>query len=190
MALNQAVAQKFEERQEMLEMSLESFAALIALAVVAFLSASLLQKVFPVIPHILWVTTFSIVLAQSSFVKKYKGSEILGSYTVLIFFVTLGAICDVKEMINIGVYLFCFTMIIVSIHGVWMVLVGKLFKLPIETLLLSSQACIGGAPSAVSLAKVLGLKKYLASSALIGVVGYAIGNYLGVLIGYLVKVMM
>lgn len=185
--INKALAKKFERRQEVLSMTLESFAALIGLGIFAYYVSYWLHQWIAFVPTILWITVLSLGMAQFEKVQEYKGSEILGSFTVLLFFVTLGAICDVREMLHVGVYLFGFTLVIVFVHGVLLVGLGKLLKFPPSVMILVSQACIGGAPSAVSLAKILGLKKYLASTALVGILGYAVGNFVGVLMAYAIK---
>ena len=64
---------------------------------------------------------------------------------------------------------------------------GKLFKLKLEVLCLAISANLGGPMSAVALAIAKGWRKLVLASLLVGIWGYVIGTYLGILIGNLLK---
>ena len=69
------------------------------------------------------------------------------------------------------------------------VILGKLFKFNLEEILLASNANIGGPTTAVAMAIAKGWNKLIGPIMLAGVFGYIIGNYLGIFMGNLLKLM-
>ncbi|MCB0272190.1 MAG: DUF819 family protein [Bdellovibrionales bacterium] len=186
--LKQKTIQRIESSDEFRQdISLLSFASLLALGIFVLYLSSIKKKKIAFIPSILWVTTFTLICAQFNWVKKLQGAEVLGHYAILLFFVAIGALCDVETMIQVGPFLFAYTLMIVGVHGGMLWFINRWTKLPLASIVLASQACIGGAPSAVSLAKSLGWQEYTASAAAIGILGYAVGNYFGFLVSVLVQ---
>ena len=59
-------------------------------------------------------------------------------------------------------------------------LLGKLFRLNLEDLLISVNATLGGPPSAVAMAVSKGWPKLVLPAMLVGIWGYVIGTALGV----------
>ncbi len=60
---------------------------------------------------------------------------------------------------------------------------GKLLGLNLEELLLSVNATLGGAPSAAAMAIAKGWDRLVLPGILVGIWGYAIGTFLGILVG-------
>lgn len=61
---------------------------------------------------------------------------------------------------------------------------AKIFKFTLEEAILVSNANIGGPTTAVAMAMSKGWKKYIAPIMLVGTLGYVIGNYIGLYLGY------
>ena len=57
---------------------------------------------------------------------------------------------------------------------------GKLFRMNLEELLLSVNATLGGAPSAVAMAVSAGWSRLVLPGLLAGVWGYVIGTFIGI----------
>ena len=62
-------------------------------------------------------------------------------------------------------------------------LVGSLFRIDLGTLAVASQANIGGSSSAIAMASARGYGDRILSAVAVGLLGYAIGNYLGLAVG-------
>ena len=61
---------------------------------------------------------------------------------------------------------------------------AKILGFSLEEAILVSNANIGGPTTAVAMAMSKGWKKYVAPIMLVGTLGYVIGNYVGLFIGY------
>ncbi len=64
---------------------------------------------------------------------------------------------------------------------------GKLFKMDLGTLSVASQAAVGGPSSALAVAVAREWPGLVLPGIIVGLVGYAVGNYLGFGVAYLVR---
>ena len=86
-----------------------------------------------------------------------------------------------------GVEIFYFTLVIVGIHGLIVFGGGRLLRLDVGTLAVASQAAVGGPSSALAVAVSRKWKGLILPGIIVGLLGYALGNYLGFAIAYLVR---
>lgn len=160
------------------------FYALAISGIIVFLS-NLIANYVPYVPSIIWVTTLSLIAAQTPLNKKVKVSYMLGVMIFNYFFFTLGAISSVEEVLRLGPPVFVFVATVVAVHAIFIFVGGKLLRADLPKLLTASQACIGGPSTACALAEANEWPHLVVPGILMGVLGYGIGNYLGMLIALL-----
>ncbi|WOJ94691.1 DUF819 family protein [Congregibacter variabilis] len=141
----------------------------------------------PVIPKIIWLTTLALVLAQTPAVQKLSGSLVLGNYFLLLFLATNGAVSVIARIIEIGPAIFYFALGTVLIHGVIIFGIGMMLKIDTKIIAIASQANIGGASSAMAIAGARGTPHLILPGIAVGLLGTALGNYVGLLIAHLMK---
>ena len=172
------------------KMDLVSLASLIFLGISAFYISEILAKKFNSIPSILILSTIGILLAQTNFISKLKGSHNLGLYLVHLFLAVIGAYCEISavyELKEIGITLFLFTSVSVLIHGVLIIIVGGLFYRDWQLVAIASQTNVGGGASAIALAETFKRNELILPSILMGTLGNAIGTYLGFFVIYILN---
>ncbi|ARK12223.1 DUF819 family protein [Fibrella sp. ES10-3-2-2] len=160
-------------------------ALLIALGTGAIFAATSLSALWPAIPFVLGLTTIALVLAQFRAVNRLRGSRLLGLLGIYLFLAVIGAYCDLAALLRDGqlaIVLFGMICAIVLIHALIVFGVGALFKLDWDMLGIASQANIGGATSALALARSLNRPDLQLPAVLVGSLGNAIGTYLGILV--------
>lgn len=141
------------------------------------------------IPSVLILTTIALVLAQLKVIQKIPGAKLLGMFAVYLFLVVVGAFCEVTALVEVGehaVSILLFTVTIVLIHGVFLVLMGMVLKSDWSIVAIASQANIGGASTALALAKSFKRNDLLLPAILAGSLGTGLGTYLGFLVAGLV----
>ena len=153
-------------------------AALVAIAVGAVWGADKLAGLLP-IHEVLWLTTIVLILAQVPAVKALSGSALFGNYLLLLFLASNGARSVIANLVAVGPPVFYYAIITVALHGVVIFGIGRLARLDFATLAVASQACVGGAASAIALAGARGYTDQLVPGVAVGLLGYAVGNYLG-----------
>lgn len=135
-------------------------------------------------PSIITLTLLALIIAQLPIRRYIKGAQTLGMFAVYVFLATIGAFCNLEklgELGTLGVYLFIFALIIVVVHGLFVVAGAWLLKLDPETAAVASQANIGGSTSALALARSLGRNDLVLPAVLLGSLGLALGTFLGFL---------
>jgi uncharacterized membrane protein len=168
-------------------LSMGNLTALVTIAVGAVWGSGALGRIFPSIPEVLWLTTLVLALAQIPAVKALPGGALLGNYLILLFLASNGARSVVATLVSIGPAIFYFAIVTVAIHGIIIFGVGRLAKLDLPTLAVASQANVGGAASAIALAGARGYTDRLVPGVAVGLLGYAIGNYVGLAVGGLMR---
>jgi uncharacterized membrane protein len=85
---------------------------------------------------------------------------------------------------------FWFAAATVAVHGVVIFGIGRLLGIEASTLAVASQANVGGPASAMALAGARGYTAAMLPGIAVGLLGYAIGNYTGFMIGNLVRTLL
>ena len=170
------------------EIDSKSLAWLIFLGIGVYYISDIISENFIKVPSILILTTMGILLAQTKFISKMKGSQTLGLYLVYLFLAVIGAYCElsaVSQLQEVGATLLIFTSLAVLIHGLVFIFIGGLFYRDWEMISIASQANIGGGASAIALAESFDRKELILPAILVGSLGNALGTYLGFLVVYI-----
>ena len=168
-------------------MGLSDMGALTIIAVGSMWLAGVLGDLIPQLPEVLWLTTVVLLVAQIPAVKTIPGGAMLGNYLLLLFLSTNGAMSVIANIVEVGPGVFFFAVGTVAIHGVVIFGLGMLFRIDVATLAVASQANVGGPPSAMALASARGYMDRLLPGVAVGLLGYAVGNYLGFAVGSLIQ---
>ncbi len=167
--------------------SIVDTAALVTIAVGSVWAAGLLGKFVPILHEVLWLTTVVLILAQVPAIKALTGSALFGNYLILLFLASNGARSVVANLVAMGPPIFYFAVITVALHGLIIFGIGRLVRLDFATLAVASQANVGGAASAIAMAGARGYTDRLLPGAAVGLLGYAIGNYIGFMVAPLMR---
>jgi uncharacterized membrane protein len=133
-----------------------------------------------------FITGISIILSFFKFINKRSASSFkLGEYLLLVFALSLsiqGKWSDITRGSNLLFIITAASMYgSIGIH----LILSKLFKIDRDTFLISSTAAIYGPPFVTQIASVIKNKYLLMPGILAGLLGYAIGNYIGLAVYYL-----
>ncbi len=131
------------------------------------------------VPEVLWLTTIALIVAQLPWVRKLRGAEVLSYFALHIFFIALGAASDLATVVDAGLPIFSFMIVIIGIHVVLAYGLGWLFRIDLPTVSIASQAAIGGPGSALAIGMAMKWHRLVAPAVIVGIFGYALGNYLG-----------
>ena len=145
------------------------------------------SSLFPMIPAVLWLSTFALVAAQIRPLRALPGSAMLGNYMLLLFITCNGARSVVANIIQMGPSIFYFASAALVVHAVVIFGLGRLLKLDLPTLVIASSANIGSPVSAIAVASGRGYTDLILPGVAVGLVGYAVGNYVGIAVGALAR---
>lgn len=161
--------------------------ALFSLGFGCILASDAIGAAVPAIPSVLWLSTLALALGQLPAVRRLEGALQLGLVALHLFFVVIGIGSKISEIFAVGPEVFYFTATVVVIHGLVIYGGGRLLRLDVETLSVASQAAVGGPSTAMALAASRGWRDLALPGLMVGLLGYAIGNYAGFAVAALVR---
>jgi uncharacterized membrane protein len=132
---------------------------------------------------ILSATTFSIAASFIKPVRRIKYSYEVGMYLIYIFSIVVASMANVRAMDFSGaLFIVGFLLFMEVVSLTLQLLSARLFKVDADTAVIASVTYINSPPFVPMIAASMNNKRVLAPGLAIGVIGYAVGNYLGVLI--------
>ena len=135
----------------------------------------------------LLLTTLSLLLSLLPAVNRWKHTFHQGEYFVLIFCIALGMQADFKSLINEGLPLLAFTLTALVLAILFQGILGRLFRIDRDTLMIGSTASIYGPAFIAQVVTSIGNRSLLAPGIALGLLGLAVGNYLGLSVAYTLK---
>ncbi len=139
---------------------------------------------------ILLITTFSIGISFVPWVNKLNGTFEMGEYALLIFCVAIGMLTDFGALLDQGGSIIYFTGSVLAMTIVLHYLLCWLFKIDRDTAMITSTAAVYGPVFIGQIASTIKNRDLVLPGIATGLVGIALGNYMGLAIAYLLKYFM
>ena len=140
-------------------------------------------------------TAVTILLITSlglgaSFIKPIRNIEKtfqLGMYLIMIFCLTVSSMSDLSRLTHINTALLGY--ILICVFGSLFVhaLLCRLFEIDTDTFIITSASAICSPPFVPVVAAALKNRAIIISGLTTGIMGYALGNYLGITMAYIVN---
>lgn len=129
---------------------------------------------------ILLLTTVALVVGNTSVIKRVGNTYPLGEYFILVFCVALGLMADFRALAADGMDLLYFSALALVSTTLLHLILCKLFKVDRDTVILSYVAGFYGPVFVVQVAAALKNQRLLAAGIAVSLLGFGIGNYLGI----------
>jgi len=134
--------------------------------------------------RILLITTLALLLSTTP-VSQLPSSTAIGTALVYVFVAGMGARAEVAGLADAPVFVLG-AFIWIFIHGLFMLAGAWIFRVDVHSVAIASAANIGAAASAPIVA-AHHRPNLVPASILLALLGYALGNYLAPMTGYLAK---
>jgi len=136
---------------------------------------------------ILGITTLGIAASFIPRVKQIEKSFQGGIYLILVFCLVFASMADISmfsmESMPLLVYILLAVPGALLLHGI----LSKIFKVDVDNFLIISVALSMSPPFVPVVATSLKNREIILPGLIIGLVGYALGNYIGILVGKLIQ---
>ena len=128
---------------------------------------------------IMTIITVGIATALPQVRVWFAGAFEIGVALSFTFFAAIAAGADIRAMISVAPLLIVLVLILLSVHLIVLLAVGRRLGLTIPELLTASNAAILGATTAPAMAAAKGWHDQVTPGVLVGVIGYALGTFIG-----------
>ena len=166
---------------------LAAFGLSVLILGVSFALSKLFSKDFANAAVVIFVTSFGIALSFVPRVRRIRKTFQLGMYLILIFCISVASMADVSKLANISISLFYYVGIAMFGSHILHAFIARFFKIDADTVIISGSALICSPPFVPVVASALKNREVILTGMFVGIAGYAVGNYLGVIVAYILK---
>jgi len=168
-----------------------AFIKLIGIDIVVFILSYGLSMLFnkntQTIIVILAVTTFGVGASLIKPFQKIKNSFAIGQYFIMVFCLIVGSMANLQKLL-LGSHMIFFYVTIAVFGSLLIHFILSIFlKIDVDTMIITSVSAIFSPPFVPLVASSIKNKEVILSGMITGLIGYAIGNYLGVILSYLLS---
>ncbi len=164
--------------------------ALLLAAVTAGISIGLSLAVTGTLSFTMIILTLTTLGIAGSFIPKIRQMDItydVGQYLLLVFSVAVGSMANTEKFLNTSPLFLYYVGSVVTLAVIIHISLAYLLKLDADTVIITSTAGIYGPPFIGPVANALKNREVVMSGLTTSLVGLALGNYLGLLVAYLLK---
>jgi uncharacterized membrane protein len=138
---------------------------------------------------ILTLTALSLGGSLIPQIKRTAGSFELGQYLLLVFCVAIGLAVDFNQLVKASPSVFAYAGALFVCAIVFHYLAARIFRIDADTVLITSTAAIYGPPFVPQVAMALGNRDLVVPGIITALAGYALGNFLGISVAYILGVL-
>jgi len=151
--------------------------------------AELLPKEYFMITVILSLSTLALASSLIKGVNRIEVSFDLGMYFILVFSVAVASMVNLKELVAASLDLIYYPAFVIFGSLLLQTLISKITKTDADTMMITSTALICSPPFVPVVSSAINNRKLLVPGITIGLIGYAVGNYLGFIVGEILQML-
>ncbi len=136
------------------------------------------------------ITTGGIAASFSLRVRTLHGSDALGDYLLLIFCVAMGSLADARQVGSASLVLLSFVALVLVLTATLHFALCRVAGIDVDTAIISSTATIFGPPFIAPVAAALNNRTLVGPGLTLGLMGIALGTYLGLLTSWALRALM
>jgi uncharacterized membrane protein len=135
---------------------------------------------------ILTITTLGILFSLVPKINSIKKTYQTGMYFIIVFCLVVSSMADLRGMINVEYLDLLMYVALVYFGSLFVhILLSMIFRIDADTVIITSTAMIYSPPFVPVVASALKNRDVIISGLTTGIIGYVIGNYLGIFTGFL-----
>lgn len=132
---------------------------------------------------ILSLTTIGILCSFNRKIRSMDSAYDIGMYFIYIFCITVASMADFSKLdLAGGMYLLAYLLFVVFGSLFIQVIFARILKIDADTTIISSVTYINSPPFVPMIAAAMHNRNVIPAGLSIGIIGYAVGNYLGFII--------
>ncbi|MBU6166089.1 MAG: DUF819 family protein [Alphaproteobacteria bacterium] len=164
------------------DLSVEALALGTIASIAAVWAGAWAGQQLPLVHPLLWTTVIALVAAQTPLSRLGRVLEPVAILLLYLFIASLGIdvrVADFGDAMGLLAGLAAMVGVILAVHAAVMLAIARWTHIDRGALIVASQAAIGGPPTAIAVAQALDRHDLRLPAVLMGLLGYAIGTWLG-----------
>ncbi|MFW6100380.1 MAG: DUF819 family protein, partial [Bacteroidota bacterium] len=133
------------------------------------------------------ITTLGILMSLVPYVNRIEKTFELGMYLILIFSLVVASMANIRHFSGAVPGLFMYITYVVFGGLILHLIFARFVKIDSDTMMVTSAALICSPPFVPVIAGAIRNREVIVSGLTVGILGYAIGNYLGYIIAVVIK---
>lgn len=133
------------------------------------------------------LTTLSLLASFLPQVRSWQNTFTIGEYFLFVFSIALGMLADVRDIINFGGDIILFVGVVMYCTILLHLLFARFAGIDRDTFIITSTAALYGPAFIGPICAVIKNKEILFAGIAMGLLGYAVGNYLGISLAWLLR---
>ena len=128
------------------------------------------------------ITVLALLVANfgKPLLKHVQAEFEIATFMMYVFFAVIGAGADLGQVLGAALPATLFLVVLILVHLGLLLVVGRLLRLDLAEVMVASNACILGPPTAAALAASRGWRELVMPGMLVGILGYSIGTFIGI----------
>jgi len=145
----------------------------------------IVQQKFMMVVVILTITTLGLLFSLIPYVNRIDKTFQTGMYLIIVFCLVVSSMANLRGMINVEYLDLLLYVSLVYFGSLFVhILLSIVFKIDADTVIITSTAMIYSPPFVPVVASALRNRDIIISGLTTGIIGYVIGNYLGIFTGF------
>lgn len=138
---------------------------------------------------ILAVTTFGVLASLIKPLQKTKNSFAIGQYFIMVFCLIVGSMANLQKLLDASYTILLY--VTIAVFGSLLIhfMLSIFLKIDVDTMIITSVSAIFSPPFVPLVASSIKNKEVILSGMITGLIGYAIGNYLGIILSYILSIL-
>lgn len=136
---------------------------------------------------ILGISSMGIAASFFPSIRTLKGHYPCAEYLLLMFAVAIGSMANFRELAAASGVIFLYCGFVVFVTIIIHVFLSALFRIDTDTMIITSTAGIYGPPFVGPVAQGIKNRDVILPGIAMGLLGYALGNYLGIALSWILK---
>lgn len=161
------------------------------IAVLIFAAGFGMSEIFPkdysAVAAIITITSLGIAMSLIPKINRIPKTFHLGIYLILVFSLVVASMGDLRTISDISPELLYYVIYVVFGITALNFIFSAIFRIDADTTVITMTSLIFSPPFVPVVAAKLKNKEIIISGLTVGIIGYAVGNYLGILIAYALK---
>jgi len=142
---------------------------------------------YSMVVAILSITALGVSASFINELRRVPKAFEMGMYFIMVFSLVVASMADFKQFNTEAIPIFLFVSFTITLSLILHLILSRIFKVDTDTMIITSTALICSPPFVPVIAGALNNRKLIISGLTVGIVGYAVGNFLGVSIAYILR---